>query len=442
MPVSESVSAKDNQLVIIYDEPTPKDGPVVRLDNFSLISNVGGTTLTSAKSVTDIAHKIGDMIFKAGEGSDPQPTADTIKNEVVARLAIDLSNARILSYESVIVPDYNPFKEEKLETVETDKNTIEIKTTTTDYPFFAPEKETTIKVIDKPADPPEKPTNVENPPANTARSGSPDASSPDAGSPGRSPSDGADADASKPKNIHVTPADEAWVDEVLANEFLGVMDNFGKQTFATNAGAQAYLDYQLAKADIEIKTSSTGSEIVNAGAQDPAGVVSQLQSLGVTDEQLIDKVRAEVKGIIEGFEGSITALQHELSGLALNSAIDPMDPQAADSHDPDPRAQFSDLIAEWDSRFASQFNTDSPGDAGASEPLALDVVDGLVTMYAPHAPTTSSNMKISPSGLVVRAGLGTTVEQIPSIEDMATELAFNASSIVSVLDEAAWTHHA
>ena len=430
----QTVFVDQNQLVIYFASAVPKSGPTVQLDEFTLISNAPAalSALEKAKTAVEIAHKIGDMAQKAEQAQPPplQPMPSAVKVEIVARLALDFGNVGTVIKVTSPEPkwDWNPWKETKVDTIETTTKIITIETTTTDYPtdFFKPTEAKSITVEDKPA----APVKVETTPdAGTPATSEPDAGAPDTGTPAA----GAPPDAgSNPKVI--APQDDAWVDDEVVDPFLNVMEAFGTMAFSTSAGAQSYLDYQLEKAGLDLKISSTGMTLAEAGPQDPAGVESQLRKQGIQDDNVIAVVRAETNDVIKRFEETIVMLQTDLSAATPQGP----DSLAEDPGSVSPPLEFGAVVQQWDTEFASQFSTDLPEAATDAQPAMLDVTNGVVTMTTPFA-SGDASPKVSPTGLITRAGVGSVASDTPPA---GGEAGFQPTPLVSVFDEEAWKKEA
>jgi hypothetical protein len=107
---------------------------------------------------------------------------------------------------------------------------------------------------------------------------------------------------------------------------------------------------------------------------------------------------------------------------------------ALDPHDSALPEKFGALIQEWDGEFDARFATDLPDAAKNTQAAMLGVTNGVVTMTVPFASLQDAE-NISPTGLIIRAGVGT-------FDAGATTAGlspgFVATPVVSVFDEEAW----
>jgi len=128
--------------------------------------------------------------------------------------------------------------------------------------------------------------------------------------------------------------------------------------------------------------------------------------------------------VINRFEGAIALVQADLSGL--------------DPNDPNHPEQFTGVIERWNGEFASKFSTDVPDQIKEIQAVMFDVTNGVVTMTAPYV-STNEIRRVSPTGLIIRAGLGVVDSDVPAND---VEPGFYPTPIISVFDDDAWKLHA
>lgn len=446
-----TITVAGNQLVIYYDQPPPPDGPKISIDEFALISEGEETTLTKMVKVSEISKNVGEVVKSSK--SESSSTADTVAtptpNEILGVMATFVADfekiGNVQSFEVKPLEDWRPWVTGTESTLTTDKVIVEYKSETVDYFGFEPKTTTTITVTPNP----NTPVTVEK----TPQQDKPEADerpAPDAGNPpgtdgGNPPSpDAGNPPGSGKVPYEIAPPDEAWVHDEVADSFVSIMSKFGTMNFSTSEGADAYLQYQLDKAGIEMKVISTGMKVEDAGAADPAGVEAHLRELGINDQNLIERVRTEANDAIRLFEQNIGLLRADLS------ALDPDDPKFDDD--------VAAAIQRWNGELGSQLNSDVPEVLKSNDPVTVDVTNGIVTMTAPAPYSTMVNGRISPTGLIIRAGIGlrdsaklpssATTESGPATQPSGPTTAGPNSQVlgpgfypapdISVFDENAW----
>lgn len=405
-----------DQLVIYYEQTPTLPGPSVQIDKFELISKWTGaprplTVLDATQKVGDIAVAVKELTSKTDAPSAPAPTPpaepSVIQNyagAVQAKLLVATDNVRELPsvtderLDNPINPLTNKLERQTITNPDGSKVTITTETPSKLRDLFGAGDKPRVSVEATPASPPPTVT----PPAPKEVE----------------PIDFDDEDKIAPPDGHVgyTSADAARRD---------IMNHVKTMTFSSAAAQEAYLAAEMERVGVHFDPTTPASTGTNVGPEDPLGIQDHLRSSGVTNERLIAQVLAEANIAVRAFEAFIRECQADLS--SLDSEVDGY------------TDQLNAKLSSWDGELKSRLSANPP--AGGAAWQSLDVVGGVATVLSPDTDSSQATI-ISPTGLLIRAGLGN-VKANPegttlSVANIEQGQEFIATPITSMFGKDAW----
>ncbi len=470
-PVAEPRQIDKNEFVIYYDKPPESGSPTVRIDKFTLIAalpsiGVGGAaargkTAEAIEVIANVGTIAETLKPDSGQAGGQGPSSTTSVSQCVqSRICLDIKNAKDFKEHTVERLDSpsNPLTDKVTrETVKLDGRTET--TITTEYPGWLSKllgwfgggdyKESKTTVVHDPPAPERTPVKVVQEDSAPKQGGELGGGAQGGGQKHAGGHDQADADGGQDADeatsvddgdgqrtthppdagkdaLKTVPVEPGWVDGKLGASFTGVMTEFASMDFATQEGAQAYLDSAMERLGVGIETDTTGQTLTDAGPQDPMGVAKRLQEAGVRDTALINQVVEEANGAVALFEALVRQCQADLNNLDLTA--------------PDYSKNLNTKIADWDQLLHTRLSVDPPPGTATPGLVSFDVQDGITAALPAGSARATPN--VSPLGLSIRAGVGAvsigeggSTRPLGSIEP---GYEFQATPIVSVFSDEAW----